>query len=173
MRGLFGASFAFRRWRRKRGRRTPGDAVYQPPHTAGAARAGPRCLLSQAEEGFGGGTLAFRRPTTALAKGCVVPWCDPGQASWVGARHGRCPPSPAHYSDAPRALVIVLGGLMPGPPGNGADEASPAGTALAPKPAGVTAGRPRHGARFDSRDFVPGNGTDVNKTETNVVSGRG
>ncbi len=27
------------------------------------------------------GALACRRSTAALPKGCVVPWCDPGQAS--------------------------------------------------------------------------------------------
>jgi hypothetical protein len=75
----------------------------------------------------------------------------PGFVGW--ARHGRCPPSPAHYSDAPRTPVVMPAGMMPGPPGNEADEASPAGTALAPKPAGVTAGRPRRGARFDSQDY--------------------
>jgi hypothetical protein len=32
--------------------------------------------------------LAFRRSTTALPKGCVVPWCDPGQASWMLCQRG-------------------------------------------------------------------------------------
>jgi hypothetical protein len=34
------------------------------------------------------GRLAFRRSTTALPKGCVVPWCDPGQASWGLCQRG-------------------------------------------------------------------------------------
>src|SRR5580700_7550382 len=38
---------------------------------------------------------------------------------------------------APRVPVIVSAGLIPEPPGNDADEASPAGTALAP-PTAVT-----------------------------------
>ena len=35
-----------------------------------------------------GGQLAFRRSTTALPKGCVVPWCDPGQVSWANRPRG-------------------------------------------------------------------------------------
>ena len=37
----------------------------------------------------GRGQLAFRRSTTALPKGCVVPWCDPGQVSWANRRKRR------------------------------------------------------------------------------------
>ena len=42
-----------------------------------------RCPLN------GRGQLAFRRSTTALPKGCVVPWCDPGQVSWANRRKRR------------------------------------------------------------------------------------
>jgi hypothetical protein len=34
------------------------------------------------------GALACRRSTAVLPKGCVVPWCDPGQASWVLCHRG-------------------------------------------------------------------------------------
>ena len=102
-------------------------------------RLAPRLPLS--------GALACRRSTTALPKGCVVPWCDPGQVSWAnrprGGGHsaGDRPTS----SDAPRMPVVMPADMMPGPPGSQADEASPAGTALAPAarhhPDGVPLGR--------------------------------
>ena len=48
-------------------------------------------------------------------------------------------------SDAPRMPVVMPADMMPGPPGSKADEASPAGTALAPAarhhPDGVPTGR--------------------------------
>src|SRR5580692_7793227 len=50
----------------------------RPPHLGVR-----RCPLN------GRGQLAFRRSTTALPKGCVVPWCDPGQVSWANRRKRR------------------------------------------------------------------------------------
>jgi hypothetical protein len=66
---------------------------------------------------------------------------------------GRCTGSarrhPPTSSDAPRTPVVVQAGMMPGPPECAADEATPAGTALAPlRPA--SPGRRPFRARFDS-----------------------
>ena len=80
------------------------------------------------------GALACRRSTTALPKGCVVPWCDPGQASWANRPRGggHSADGLPTSSDAPRTPVVVPADMMPGPPECEADEAAPAGTALAP-----------------------------------------
>ena len=109
--------------------------------------AGKRTVVSPAPNGCGratedaayaalplSGALACRRSTTALAKGCVVPWCDPGQASWTVRPRGggHSADGQPTSSDAPRTPVVMPAGMMPGPPGSQADEASPAGTAPAP-----------------------------------------
>jgi len=93
------------------------------------------------------GALACRRSTTALAKGCVVPWCDPGQASWANRPRGggHSADDRPTSSDAPRTPVIVPAGMMPGPPGSKADDASPAGTAPAPNRPASPGRRPLRG----------------------------
>jgi hypothetical protein len=79
------------------------------------------------------GALACRRSTTALAKESISsPRRDPGHASWVRVLHGLCPPSPAHLQRCTPHAGHNAGRLMPGPPECAADEATPAGTALAP-----------------------------------------
>jgi hypothetical protein len=68
-------------------------------------------------------------------------------------------------SDAPRMPVIVPAGMMPEPPESKADEAPPAGTALAPfRPA--SPGRRPFRARFDSQRNVTEIVTIVNKSVT-------
>ena len=69
-----------------------------------------------------------------------------GQACQRGGGHSAdtAPTS----SDAPRTPVVMPAGMMPEPPGSAADEATPAGTALAPlRPA--SPGRRPFRARFD------------------------
>jgi hypothetical protein len=94
------------------------------------------------------GALACQRSTTALPRGGVLS---------LGAIRARLrgptvqgagvtpPTAKPTSSDAPRTPVLVPAGMMPGPPGSQADEASPAGTALAPAarhhPDGVPSGR--------------------------------
>jgi len=53
----------------------------QSPHASGARVAPRKGGLRRPPLA---GALACRRSTTVLPKGCVVPWCDPGQASWKG-----------------------------------------------------------------------------------------
>ncbi|HLX12264.1 MAG TPA: hypothetical protein VKS81_05575, partial [Bacteroidota bacterium] len=55
-----------------------------------------------------------------------------GQASWDAAQDSVTAPAYPSSSDAPRTPVVMPAGMMPGPPGSKADEALPAGTALAP-----------------------------------------
>jgi hypothetical protein len=62
---------------------------------------------------------------------------------------GLCPPSPAHFQRCTSRAGHSAGRLMPEPPECAADEATPAGTALAPlRPA--SPGRRPFRARFDS-----------------------
>ncbi len=127
---------------RREAERRQTQAVHARTHTACGARHG----MSGLRRPSASGALACRRSTAALAKGCVVPWCAPGQASWAEPPRGghdrrRRPTS----SGAPRIPVVMPAGMMPGPPGSKADEAPPAGTALAPAarhhPDGVPLGR--------------------------------
>ena len=62
-------------------------------------------------------------------------------AETIGCSTGVTRAGLSQSSEAPRAPVIVPADMMPKPPGREADEASPAGTALAP-PSGVTGRRP-------------------------------
>jgi hypothetical protein len=75
------------------------------------------------------GALACRRSTSALPKGCVVPWCDPGQASSADrpGGGGHSADGVPTSSDAPRTPVVMPAGMMPGPPGSRADEAKARG----------------------------------------------
>src|SRR5581483_2550860 len=58
------------------------------------------------------GRLAFRRPTTALPKGCVVPWCDPGQASRENHRScGRVRRRPSRFQRRTSHTGRNAGGL--------------------------------------------------------------
>ncbi len=66
-------------------------------------------------------------------------------------------------SEAPRTPVIVPAGMMPGQPGSGADEAPPAGTALAPfRPA--SPGRRPFRASLIRTGYVTETGTHVKDT---------
>ncbi len=58
---------------------TPEDAGPSPPHLVGAALPPPR---PSAREGRGGGSSPSGVPPRLFPRGVVVPWCDPGQASW-------------------------------------------------------------------------------------------
>ena len=112
----------------------------------GKRNAGKRTVVSPAPNGCGRATdkaacaalsalgRARLRSTTALAKGCVVPWCGPGQVSWANrpSGGGHSADGLTTSSDAPRTPVVMPADMMPGPPGSRADEAWPAGTALAP-----------------------------------------
>ena len=130
---------------RNKGKRNAGRRGPYHPHAYGVRgaprkeRLAPRLPLS--------GALACRRSTSALPKGCVVPWCDPGQVSWEDRPRGGGHSADGRptSSDAPRMPVVMPADMMPGPPGSKADEASPAGTALAPTarhhPDGVPLGR--------------------------------
>jgi hypothetical protein len=79
-----------------------------------------------------GRQLAFRRSTTALPKGCVVPWCDPGQVSWANRPKGggHSADDLTTSSDAPR-MPVIMAADMPGPPGSGL-QARPRAPPLAP-----------------------------------------
>ena len=144
-------------YERNKGSETPANAGQYLPHQTGAVaprikRLAPPVPLS--------GALACRRSTTVLPRGCVVPWCDPGQASWINRPRGggHSADDRPTSSDAPRTPVVMPAGMMPGPPGSQADEASPAGTALAPAarhhPDGVPLGR-------DDSLYVTERGTNV------------
>jgi len=121
-----------------KGSGTPKDAFIKLPHPSMRLRA-----LQSA--------LAFRRSTAALAKGTFVPKAQrqarlPGtrpERSILYGRPNRGAETLRRYtgvtradlsqsSEAPRAPVVVPAGMMPEPPENAADEAAPAGTALAP-----------------------------------------
>jgi len=65
---------------------TPEDAG--PTSAPWGAALPPPCPSPACGGGNGRGQLAFRRSTTALPKGCVVPWCDPGQVSWANRPRG-------------------------------------------------------------------------------------
>jgi hypothetical protein len=111
----------------------------------------------------GRGQLAFRRSTTALPRGCVVPWCDPGQASWANRPRGggHSADGVPTSSDAPRTPVVMPAGMMPGPPGSGL-QARPRAPPLAPPPQFASAA-----ASFSGRDD---SGTNVAERET-IVKG--
>jgi hypothetical protein len=121
----------------KEGKRNAGRRGRYHPHAYGVRgaprkeRLAPRLPLS--------GALACRRSTSALPKGCVVPWCDPGQVSWAnrprGGGHsaGDRPTS----SDAPRMPVVMPADMMPGPPGSKADGPHPRAP-HSPLPPGIT-----------------------------------
>ncbi len=81
------------------------------------------------------GALACRRSTTALAKESISsPRRDPGQASWEAASTGRASlrRRRSHFQRCTSRAGHSAGRLMPEPPECAADEATPAGTALAP-----------------------------------------
>jgi hypothetical protein len=126
--------------KRKRGGGRRNDAGYQPPHAAGAARAGPLWSSPTRARVL----EAARSPSGVLPRlspgGLTSPKAQlgPGFVGW--ARHGRCPPSPAHFQRCTSRAGHSAGRLMPEPPGNQADEARPAGTALAPDPPASPAG---------------------------------
>ena len=97
------------------------------------------------------GALACRRSTTALARGTLVPRARPGPG-FVGRgakRCGRSPPTPVPVPASTSHAGHSAGRLMPEPPGSAADEAAPAGTALAPTFRSISRRRP-YRARFDS-----------------------
>ncbi len=98
------------------------------------------------------GALACRRSTTALAKESISsPRRDPGHASWEAAstRRASLRRRRTHFQRCTPRAGHNAGRLMPEPPECAADEATPAGTALAPlRPA--SPGRRPFRARFDS-----------------------
>src|ERR1700682_1894247 len=96
-------------------------------------------LLPRLRGRSGGGALAFRRPTAALAPAIC-------RSSIQAALHAmQCAGATfaltSRLSEAPRAPVVMPAGSMPGPPESGSDEPPPAGTAPAPS-VGVTGRRP-------------------------------
>ena len=135
---------------RKKGSGTPADAVDHVPHASGV-RGAPRIrrlappfrLRARSPAGV---------PPRLSPKGVVVPKAQLGPGFLGRGRSARsCKPAPTggrrpcavlsgHYtrpslsqsSEAPRMPVIMPAGMMPKPPGCAADEAAPAGTALAP-----------------------------------------
>jgi len=103
------------------------------------------------------GALACRRSTTALAKESISsPRRGTGHASWEAAstRRASLRRRYPHFQRCTSRAGRNAGRLMPEPPECAADEATPAGTALAPlRPA--SPGRRPFRASFDSLD---GNG---------------
>ena len=117
---------------KRKGSGTPADALSSVPHQRVRSRHGK---------------IGLRRPVRCRARSPagVPPRLLPRRVSHPqgatramlrgrqrprGGLHA-ADPAPTS-SDAPRAPVIVPAGLMPEPPGSAADEATPAGTALAP-----------------------------------------
>ena len=137
-------------YKRKKGSGTPADAVVQVPHASGV-RGAPRIKSACADpSAYGRARLpAFHhgsRPRESSSLRLSL-----GQASWdaAGTLDPVSPPQPgggdlallhghdtravlSQSSEAPRAPVVMPAGMMPKPPGCAADEAAPAGTALAP-----------------------------------------
>ena len=119
--------------RMKKGSGTPANAGQNRPRT-------------QTARGSRHGESGLRRPFRSRARspaGVPPRLCprgvsslgdDPGQASWDKPSRGggHSADGLPTSSDAPRTPVVMPAGMMPGPPGSGADEAPPAGTALAP-----------------------------------------
>jgi hypothetical protein len=119
-------------------------------HTSGCGRATDRDRLAPTRPLSG--ALACRRSTTALAKGSISsPRRDPGQASWLRHHTGRTWP-PAHRTHFQRCTPHAgrsAGRHDARTARERADEATPAGTALAPlRPA--SPGRRPFRTSFDS-----------------------
>ena len=157
----------------KRESGTPRDACFNDPRPSRDAAALQGLPAAQALRGNPGGSArlsAFHRGSRqgdvgpqGSASGHVsrdqsgtsgpVRPPQPGSGD-LALLHGRYPrrkeKNLSQSSEAPRAPVIVPADMMPKPPGNDADEASPAGTALAPPPS-VTGRRPSRRASFDSQ----------------------
>ncbi len=137
---------------------TPTDAGYCCPHANGVRHAPRNSGLRRPPLA---GALACRRSTAALAKESISsPRRGPGHASWEavstgrGSRHRHR----SHFQRCTSRAGRNAGRLMPEPPECAADEATPAGTALAPlRPA--SPGRRPFRASFDSSACIR-NGDD-------------
>src|SRR5271156_5232268 len=132
-RGLVGFAALYPSYEgKKEGSGTPTNALFRVPHAAArGSRHGKvglrrpsacgRARLSAFHHGF--------RQRDSRPQGSA-----PGQASWDRAPNAADIAANADPSSskAPRVPVVVPAGMMPGPPESEADEAPPAGTALAP-----------------------------------------
>ena len=126
--------------------RLPGFHFVQPGYEKEKGSGTPADALSSARtSGCGArhGRSGLRRPSAigrarlpAFHHGSSQGVCGPLVRSGPGfvgnGPRGGCYSALPTSSDAPRAPVVVPAGMMPGPPGSKADEAPPAGTALAP-----------------------------------------
>ena len=83
----------------------------------------------------GGDSSPSGVPPRLFPRGVVVPWCDPGQASWANRPKGggHSADDRPTSSDTPRMPVVMPAGMMPGPPGSGL-QARPRAPPLAPPP---------------------------------------
>jgi hypothetical protein len=116
---------------KKKGKRNAGRRRQYLPHASGV-RGAPRIrrlapplrLRARSPAGV---------PPRLSPKGVVVPKAQL-RARLPGTRPKRLLPrlGLSQSSDAPRMPVVMPAGMMPKPPGCAADEAAPAGTALAP-----------------------------------------
>ena len=138
--GAFLCVLGLRRNKREAERRQTRAVPPARIRRAGRATEGAACAAPSAT-----GALACRRSTSALPRDLRHPRRNPGHASWDAVRAGVARLRLSQSSEHLTRRSIVPAGMMPGPPGSQADEASPAGTALAPAarhhPDGVPSGR--------------------------------
>ncbi len=118
-------------YERNKGKRNAGSrtVVSPAPNGCGRATEGAACAARSA---YGRARLpAFHHGSSQGVCGPLVR-SGPGFVATPSKGRGFLRRRPDHFSDAPRMPVVMPADMMPGPPGSQADEAKPAGTALAP-----------------------------------------